>query len=101
MPKRSKMEMRSVLAGLVSVPMAISAMATPAPAHEWIRWDRKLAYPYSERDPSDPNVGVAASSYRPVTRDLGSFRPMDPLPWGEVNRRVMPIPKPPPKEKGQ
>jgi hypothetical protein len=102
MPKRLTIKMCSVLTSLASVPLAIPMIATPAQAHEWFRWDRTVPYPYRERDPSDPNVEAVTSDYRSVTRELGSYRPIDPLPWGDVNKRVTPIPKPPPKqEKGQ
>lgn len=98
MLKKLKIEMRLALMGLASVPLALSMVATPAPAHEWFRWDRTLPYPYGERDPSVPNVGIAPANYRPVTRDINSYRPVDPLPWGDVNKRVSPIPKQPPKQ---
>ena len=102
MPNRMTIRMCSVLTGLAVVPLAILMIATPAVAHEWFRWDRTLPYPYGERDPSNPNVEAVTSGYRPVTHGLGSYRPVDPLPWGDVNKRVTPIPKPPPKqEKGQ
>ena len=102
MLKRMTLKMCLVPAGLASVFLAMPAMATPAQAHEWFRWDRPLPDPYGERDPADPNEEAVTSGYRPVIRDIGSYRPVDPLPWGDVNERVTPIPKPAPtQEKGQ
>ena len=43
-----------------------------------------------ERDPSDPSQAVPATTYRPVTSGLQSFRPVEPLPWGGQNEKVAP-----------
>lgn len=98
MLKRMMLGKCSTLMGLLSLPFAASMTVTPAQAHEWFRLDRTLSYPYGARDPSDPNEGVSASGYRPVTREIESYRPVDPLPWGDVNKRVTPIPKPSPQQ---
>jgi hypothetical protein len=42
------------------------------------------------RDPANPDVGVPQVRYSPVLSGSQSFRPVEPLPWGDVNRRVMP-----------
>jgi hypothetical protein len=42
------------------------------------------------RDPANPDVGVPPARYGPVLSGSQSFRPVEPLPWGDVNRRVMP-----------
>lgn len=86
-----------VLAGLAVMPVAITLLAAPAGAHEWFLWHRALPYPYAGRDPSDPGAGLSTPRYHAVTRELRSYRPVDPLPWGDVNKRVTPIPKPPPE----
>lgn len=46
-----------------------------------------------ERDPSDPRERVPPAGYRPVTAATKTFRPVDPLPWDQINRRVAPRPK--------
>jgi hypothetical protein len=40
--------------------------------------------------PDDAGVRIPASRYVPITSGTKSYRPVDPLPWGEVNRRVAP-----------
>jgi hypothetical protein len=75
----------------------ILAFVTPAQAHERLWWRHGLAYPYAERDPSNSWAGASTVKYRSVTRGLESYRPVEPLPWGDVNKGVAPAPKPPPK----
>lgn len=69
-----------------------------APAAEALAFDRwfrhELADPYAYRDPSLP-WAKREPTYRSVTSDLRSYRPVDPLPWDEINRRVAPQPKEP------
>lgn len=45
------------------------------------------------RDPSDARERVPRTSYQSVTAATKSFRPVAPLSWEEMNRRVMPRPK--------
>ncbi len=45
-----------------------------------------------QRDPSNPWQKVPGTIYRPITGDVRSFKPVEPLPWGDVNRRVTPKP---------
>lgn len=99
MPKRPSIVMSVALMGLVSLSFAASEISTPAQAHEWFHWDRTLPYPNGARDPSDPDVEAATFGHTPVTREIGSYQPVDPSPWGDVNKRVTPIPKPPPQQR--
>lgn len=48
-----------------------------------------LEWPHSGLMPDDP-VKVKPSTYVPITTGNQSYRPIDPLPWGDVNRRVAP-----------
>ena len=41
-------------------------------------------------DPANPDIVVPPARYSPVLSGNQSFRPVEPLPWGAVNRRVMP-----------
>ena len=41
-------------------------------------------------NPANPDIGVPPARYSPVLSGSQSFRPVEPLPWGDVNRRVMP-----------
>lgn len=43
----------------------------------------------------DEAVKVAPQRYRSVTEGTRTFRPVAPLPWGDVNRRVAPAPAAP------
>jgi hypothetical protein len=47
--------------------------------------------------PDDPRAPVKANRYEPVISGTKSYRPVEPLPWGDVNRRV--APKQTPKDK--
>lgn len=55
--------------------------------------------PVLARDPANPNEPVPPAGYRSVVSGTKSFRPVEPMPWGDVNRRVMPpdakVPSPP------
>lgn len=97
MRKRLTRDADFKLAGFAAALVAILQLIGPAYAHERLWWHRALPYPYAERDPSDPNAAMSALRYRPVTRELRSYRPIDPLPWGDVNKRVTPSPNPAPK----
>lgn len=46
-----------------------------------------------DRDPSDPAERVPRATYQSVTAATKSYRPVAPLPWDELNRRVAPRPK--------
>jgi len=72
--------------GLVAVVMGCSA-EQPMAHGLWL--DRSL-YPYAFRDPANPRSEGRASAYDPVTSGARSYRPVDPLPWSDVNKRVSP-----------
>lgn len=40
--------------------------------------------------PDDPGAPVPANRYAPIFSGTKSYRPVQPLPWGDVNRRVAP-----------
>jgi hypothetical protein len=44
----------------------------------------------SAASPDDPRAPVQANRYSPITSGTKSYRPVEPLPWGDVNRRVAP-----------
>jgi len=52
--------------------------------------------------PDDPGAPASSARYRPVTSGTRTYRPVEPLPWGDVNRRVAPQPQQAPegKDKG-
>jgi len=56
----------------------------------WLLLALVLASPALGRDPADPEASVPPARYSPVTSGTKSHRPVEPLPWGDVNRRVMP-----------
>jgi len=41
-------------------------------------------------DPANPNAPTPPARYSPVLSGTQSYRPVEPLPWGDVNRRVSP-----------
>jgi hypothetical protein len=49
-----------------------------------------VALPTWGRDPADPNVPVPPARYAPVISGTKSYRPVQPVPWGNVNRSVAP-----------
>jgi hypothetical protein len=46
--------------------------------------------PALARDPANPAADVPPARYGSVISGTKSYRPVEPLPWGDVNRRVMP-----------
>lgn len=54
---------------------------------------RELPRVFGDRDPSDPRERVPGTSYKSVTAATKTYRPVEPLPWDELNRRVAPRPK--------
>ena len=42
------------------------------------------------RDPSDSREPVPPAAYEPVTAGIRTYRPVEPLPWEELNKRIMP-----------
>jgi len=93
----TRREMNRLLTALAVILLGLAVLVDPAGAHDWL-WRRPgLAYPYAERDPSNPRGHPSTVRYRSVMGGLESYRPVEPLPWGDVNRRVAPAPEPPPK----
>jgi hypothetical protein len=48
-------------------------------------------------NPADPSAAVPPARYAPVIGGAKSYRPVDPLPWGDLNRRVAPPAERPPE----
>ena len=48
-----------------------------------------LPWPNAGPMPDEP-VDVPSSHYSPVNDGTKSYRPIDPMPWGDVNKRVAP-----------
>jgi hypothetical protein len=48
---------------------------------------------FGDRDPSDAGSRVPRITYQSVTAATKTYRPVEPLPWDELNRRVAPRPK--------
>lgn len=55
----------------------------------WHRDGDSLQWPQSGPMPDDP-VPVRPYRYAPITSGAKSYRPIDPMPWGDVNKRVAP-----------
>ncbi len=71
--------------------MAIAVLAAVPALLGWgeLRDRHSLEWPHSGSMPDDP-VKVKPSTYVPITSGNQSYRPIDPMPWGDVNRRVAP-----------
>ncbi|MFA7306393.1 MAG: hypothetical protein WC026_06930 [Hyphomicrobium sp.] len=63
------------------------AMLIPALAG----WSDGPPWPVSGQMPDRP-VRTGSGQYAPVNAGAKSFQPVDPAPWGDVNRRVAPAP---------
>lgn len=48
-----------------------------------------LAWPHAGPMPDDP-VRIKPLRYAPIGEGNRSYRPVEPMPWGDVNRRVAP-----------
>lgn len=48
------------------------------------------AIPAHSASPDNPGAPVPSDRYRSVMSGTRSYRPVEPLPWGDVNRRVGP-----------
>jgi hypothetical protein len=53
--------------------------------------ERDIDWPFAGPMPDQP-VTVPPDDYVGVTRGTRSFRPVEPLPWGGINREVAPPP---------
>lgn len=73
--------------------LSVISLATSAVAFDLGRHDQPLPRVIGERDPSDPRARVPRGGYQSVTAASKTFRPVAPLPWDELNRRVTPRPK--------
>ena len=51
--------------------------------------DRAPEWPMAGQMPDEPGHGTS-QRYDPIARGTLSFRPVEPMPWGDVNRRVAP-----------
>lgn len=51
--------------------------------------EREPAWPQAGPMPDEP-VPVPAQTYRSVATGLKSYRPVEPRPWGEINRQMAP-----------
>jgi hypothetical protein len=51
--------------------------------------------------PDDPAARLPDARYGSVTTGTRSYRPVEPLPWDQINRRVMPKDAQPPDDKAQ
>lgn len=47
-------------------------------------------WPFAAPSPDQP-VGAVGPAYLPVGAGTKSYRPVEPLPWGDINRRVAPL----------
>lgn len=56
-----------------------------------------LPWPHVGAMPDDPSRG-GPSNYRSITAGTKSYRPVEPLPWSNINRGVAPKGALPPKE---
>ena len=51
--------------------------------------EREPDWPYTGPTPDAP-IAVPAARYEPIVSGTKSYRPVEPLPWGDINRRVAP-----------
>lgn len=53
--------------------------------------DEGSRWPIAGAMPDQP-VGAVGPAYVPIGAGTKSYRPVEPLPWGDINRRVAPLP---------
>jgi len=58
-----------------------------------------LTTPVGAATPDDPGAPAPPAGYSPVTAGTKTYRPVEPLPWGDINRRVTPQPKKAPADR--
>lgn len=78
------MKMRSSLTVLprTTILLALSVFLTG--------WgDGGLEWPHSGPMPDEP-VATPPARYEPIVTGTKSYRPVEPMPWGDINRRVAP-----------
>jgi hypothetical protein len=54
--------------------------------------DARLPWPHAGPMPDAP-VSVPPSTYVPLSIGTKSYHPVEPMPWGDVNKRVAPMPE--------
>ena len=75
--------------------LILLSLLAPNTALAFDRHQRPADLPrvFGDRDPSDAGSRVPRITYQSVTSSTNTYRPVDPLPWDERNRRVAPRPK--------
>lgn len=75
--------------------LILFSLLAPDTALAFDRHQRPADLPrvFGDRDPSDAGSRVPRITYQSVTSATKTYRPVDPLPWDERNRRVAPRPK--------
>jgi hypothetical protein len=71
--------------------MFVRAMMTAAVFTLCAGWGDPPAWPVSGATPDEP-VAVPGTRYRDVGEGTKSYRPVEPMPWGDANKRVAPKP---------
>lgn len=70
--------------------MRMHLLITLAAAPGLLAWgDRSLPLPYAGPMPDAP-VAALGDVYVPVGKGLKIFKVVEPMPWGDVNKRVTP-----------
>ena len=67
----------------------VVALVALAALPGWGLRDREPEWPHAGPMPDTP-VKVKPLRYDPITKGSQSYRPIAPMPWGDVNRRVAP-----------
>lgn len=62
--------------------------------------DEPLTWPVAGPMPDDEAVRVPRARYVDVMAGTKDFRPVEPMPWGDVNSRVAPKPQSKPDNSG-
>ncbi|MEQ1613825.1 MAG: hypothetical protein ABL904_13840 [Hyphomicrobiaceae bacterium] len=73
----------------MSVQKLIVALAATVVLTGWGVREREPEWPHAGPMPDEP-VAVKPFRYAPITKGVQSYRPINPMPWGDVNRRVAP-----------
>jgi hypothetical protein len=68
----------------------VPSKKAPIRTLSWLFLTWISALPAIACDPANPDAVIPPARYSPVLSGSQSFRPVQPLPWGEVNRCVMP-----------
>ena len=80
-------------------PLVLLVVLYPATAGAFDRHHQAHDLPRAigDRDPSERAQRVPRAAYQSVTAAIKTYRPVEPLPWDELNRRVTPRPKEEPR----